>query len=289
MSTQILTKEINLENNFEKHISIKERISQIFPDTTVHAVSVDYDETPSKNQSILEHTLAIHGLAAAIFHAYNKHQHLRLTPDDIWLTIAQGVSQHINYNAEKFRYSFVNHEGKKEISVWVNDILHHTNSNSRLEGDWPEAVNRLVVKTDQAVEKIDIKSLLECDFSTTTKNSLTASRIVLLDMVKAYFTYKMMFLCGIPKVTLEGTLEDWTKLQEKVIELRRWNLDMDFWFNRLDPVICKLIETYNGEVDEDFWARIVTSEGFGSGSRGIVGGWLSAFYPYEKDGGKVGE
>ena len=140
MSTQILTKKIKLENNFEKHISIKERISKIFPDTTVHAVSVDYDETPSKNQLVLERTLTSHGLAAAIFHAYNKHQHLRLTPDDIWLTIAQGVSQHINYNAEKFRYSFVNHKDKKEINVWVRDILCH--KNSRLEGDWPEAVNR---------------------------------------------------------------------------------------------------------------------------------------------------
>ena len=63
---------------------------------------------------MLEYTQTSHGLAAAIFHAYNKHQHLLLTPDDIWLTIAQGVSQHINYNAEKFRYSFVNHEGKKK-------------------------------------------------------------------------------------------------------------------------------------------------------------------------------
>src|SRR6266516_1528731 len=113
MSTQILTKKINLENNLEKHISIKDRISQVFPNTNVHAISVD-DETPSRNQSVLERTLTSHGLAAAIFHAYNNHQHLRLTPDDIWLTIAQGVSQHINYNAEKFRYSFVNHEGKKK-------------------------------------------------------------------------------------------------------------------------------------------------------------------------------
>ena len=80
-----------------------------------------------------------------------------------------------------------------------------------------------MVQTDQAVEKIDIKSLLECDFSTTTKNSLTASRIVLLDMVKAYFSYKLCTMCGIPKITLEGTLEDWEHLQEKVIELRRLN------------------------------------------------------------------
>jgi hypothetical protein len=283
MSTQILTKKVNLENDLEKHISIKYRFSQNFPDTNVHAISVDYDETP---QTVLEETLTSHGLAAAIFHAYNKHQHLRLTPDDVWLTIAQGVSQHINFNAEKFRYSFVNHEGKKEIGIGAQDILYY--KNSRLEGDWPEVVNRLVVKTDKAVEKIKIKSLLECDFSTTTKNSLTASRIVLLDMVKKYFSYKVYCMCGIPKVTLEGTLEDWTKLQEKVIELRRLNLNMDFWLDRLDPVICKLIETYKGEVDEDFWAKIVSSRMFGSGGGySIVGGWMSAFYPYEKSGKKI--
>src|SRR5436305_573998 len=100
-------------------------------------------------------------------------------------------------------------QGKMSTQILTKKI----NLENNLEGDWPEVVNRLVVKTDQAVEKIDIKSLLECDFSTTTKNSLTASRIVLLDMVKAYFTYKVCLECGIPKVTLEGTLEDWTKLQ----------------------------------------------------------------------------
>ncbi len=107
MSTQILTKEINLKNNIEEHIPIKDRISQIFPDTNVHAISVDYDETPSNKQSVLKQTMTSHGLATAILHAYNHHQHLRLTPDDIWLTIAQGVSRHINYNAEKFRSRFV--------------------------------------------------------------------------------------------------------------------------------------------------------------------------------------
>ncbi|CAG8675443.1 9779_t:CDS:2, partial [Dentiscutata heterogama] len=48
-------------------------------------------------------------------------------------------------------------------------------------GDWPEVVNRLVAETDKYVKKIDLKELLECDFSTTTSSSLTASRIVLLD------------------------------------------------------------------------------------------------------------
>ncbi|PKC54827.1 hypothetical protein RhiirA1_309325, partial [Rhizophagus irregularis] len=214
-----------------------------------------------------------HGLAAAIFHAYSNHQHLLLTPDDIWLTIAQGVSQHINYNAEKFRYRFVNHEGKKEIAIPITGIL---NSNgSLLEGDFPETIDRLVVKTNEAVEKIDVKSLLECDFSTTTKSSLTASQIVLLDMLKEYFSYKGYITCGIPKITLEGTLEDWTKLQEKVIQLRQLDLDMDFWLDRLDPVIWKLVETYKGNIDEEFWSKIISKQSFGSGP--IIAGWTTAF------------
>ncbi|RIA99452.1 hypothetical protein C1645_705546, partial [Glomus cerebriforme] len=275
MSTQILTKEINLENGLVEHTSVKDKISKFFPDTNIHVISVDYDET------LLKYPTANHGLAAAILQAYNHHQHLRLSPDDIWLTIAQGVSQHINHNAEKFRSRFVNHEGKKEIIVFVDDILYR--GDYLLEGDWPEAVNRLVVATDQAVEKIDIKSLLECDFSTTTKNSLTASRIVLLDMVKEYFSYKLGICCGIPKVTLEGTLEDWEKLQEKVIQLRRLDLDMDFWLDRLDPVVWKLVETYKGEVDEEFWAKIISRQIRGSGMDTIEG-WMAAFYPYRKNG-----
>ncbi|EXX61288.1 uncharacterized protein OCT59_028617 [Rhizophagus irregularis] len=267
-----------------KNISIKDYISQNFRNTNVHAISVDYDETPSNEHSVLKDTVTSHRLAAAIFYAYSNHQHLLLTPDDIWLTIAQGVSQHINYNAEKFRYRFVNHEGKKEIAIPITGIL---NSNgSLLEGDWPKAIDRLVVKTNEAVEKIDVKSLLECDFSTTTKSSLTASQIVLLDMLKEYFSYKGYITCGIPKITLKGTLEDWTKLQEKVVQLRQLDLDMDFWLDRLDPVIWKLVETYKGNVDEEFWSKIISKKSFGSGPI-IVTGWTTAFYPYKINGKKL--
>src|SRR3954468_17419122 len=133
MSTQVLTKKVNLENNLYEHISVKDKISQNYSDTKIHAISADYDGTSSNNQSILNDTMASHGLAAAIFHAYYNHQHLRLTPDDIWLTIAQGVSHHINFNAEKFRTRFVNHEGKKDINIFIDGILY--SEDSRLQGD----------------------------------------------------------------------------------------------------------------------------------------------------------
>ncbi|CAG8706018.1 1742_t:CDS:1, partial [Dentiscutata heterogama] len=154
-----------------------------------------------------------------------------------------------------------------------------------LDGNWPEAVNRLVTKTDERIERIDLKELLECNFSTTTSSSLTASRIVLLDMVKSYFNYKLRFRCGIPKITLEGTLQDWAKLQEKVVKLRKLNLDLDFWLDRLEPVIWNLIATYLGEVDEDFWGRIVKIDKvFGSGGGTYITGWMLAFFPYNRSG-----
>ncbi|CAG8643464.1 16878_t:CDS:1, partial [Dentiscutata heterogama] len=127
--------------------------------------------------------------------------------------------------------------------------------------------------------------LLECNFSTTTQTSLTVSRIVLLDAVKAYFEYEVYTRCGIPKVTLEGTLEDWTKLQEKVVHLRKLNLKLDFWLDRLEPVIWNLVATYRGEINHDFWGRIVKiDEVHGSGGGTFVSGWLMNFFPYNRAG-----
>ncbi|CAG8845709.1 36211_t:CDS:2, partial [Gigaspora margarita] len=61
--------------------------------------------------------------------------------------------------------------------------------------------------------------------------------------------------CGIPKVTLEGTLEDWMKLYEKVANLRKLNLELDFWIDRV----------------------------FGSGGGTYISGWLMNFFSYSGD------
>ncbi|CAG8767983.1 13615_t:CDS:1, partial [Cetraspora pellucida] len=113
-STQILAKHIELNNELKPHIPAKEILAQRFKNQRIHAVSVDYDNSTNSKTTVLKDPVCSNGFVAAIFHAYNNHQHLRLSPDDVWLTIAQGVSRHINYNAEKFRSRFVNHEGKKD-------------------------------------------------------------------------------------------------------------------------------------------------------------------------------
>lgn len=48
--------------------------------------------------------------------------------------------------------------------------------------------------------------------------------------------------CGLPKVKLLGTLDDWVKLKEATLRLKEFELD--WWIDRLVPVLDKLISEY---------------------------------------------
>ncbi|KAG9305398.1 hypothetical protein G9A89_011531 [Geosiphon pyriformis] len=62
---------------------------------------------------------------------------------------------------------------------------------------------------------------------------------------------------------------------------------MDFWLDRLEPVIWKLVETYRGNIDQDFWSKVIMSKGGGSGMPVYWDGWISAFFPYDNTGHKL--
>ena len=52
---------------------------------------------------------------ATVHAAYSEYYPLVLTPDVIWMCIAQGFAKHVNCNAEKLRHLFVQHKDKKEL------------------------------------------------------------------------------------------------------------------------------------------------------------------------------
>ena len=65
------------------------------------------------------------------------------------------------------------------------------------------------------------------------------------------------------------------------------------WVSALLPIIDKFIDTYNGDVDKDFWdmcIKCVPSEGSGglydggySADNGLCG-WVLNFFPYNTNG-----
>ncbi|GAQ90139.1 hypothetical protein KFL_006050020 [Klebsormidium nitens] len=223
------------------------------------------------------------GLFQAIETAYSGHHNLHLRPDDIMLAIAQGVSAHLSYkdNAEKYRKVFVDHDGKETIKV---DATQSLTGDSRLL-KWPRCVQLIVDQLNERV-KGDTCQLLVNDFSTTDDISKTASQVVLMDTMKHYFEYILDITCGIPAVKLQGSLEDWHRLLAKARALRALEIGLDRWLDDLEPVLEKLIDTYSGNVDQDWWSRVLTGrESYGSGGpRRYYDGWFSAFFPYTAEG-----
>lgn len=56
-------------------------------------------------------------------------------------------------------------------------------------------------------------------FSTTTETDNIVASATAMCTLQAYFTYKYSLLCGIPQVTLLGSVQDWTRLRQKVERL----------------------------------------------------------------------
>jgi hypothetical protein len=59
----------------------------------------------------------LNGFVLAVHEAYSNHYTLRLTPDDLWTVVTQGVGHHVQMNAERLRSKFVAHAGKQLIKV----------------------------------------------------------------------------------------------------------------------------------------------------------------------------
>jgi hypothetical protein len=286
-STQKITDKLEQKNERLEHKDVKVYFKPWSDKIKLHAFSSDFAENSDSNPtSIIWNHASSHGFVSAIIHAYTLHQHLRFSPDDVWLTITQGVSTHIVKNAERFRYLFVNHEGQENVTIDAEDIIGRLNGN--FIGDWPQAIARLSDYIDKRVKKVGLKQHFECDFSTSTNASITASQIILLDAMKKYFRYNMRGGCGIPKVTLDGTLEDWLHLQEKVAKIRDLGLKLDFWLDRLEPVIAQFVSTYKGNVDEKFWSMVIFDVPYGSGSlTPCWNGWIGALFPYGESGFQI--
>ncbi len=164
-----------------------------------------------------------HGFINAILTAYNNHLPLVLCPDDFWLLISLAVSKFLGSDpemAEKYRYSFVEHEGKKELVV---DGLQYgiapKSPKANKEG-WPGFVAEIcsLVKSNT---KTQISDIMTTPFSTSGEVEKTVMGVTLMESMKNYFSYKCMMLCGIPEITLEGTSQDFQSIIDRMEKLEQ--------------------------------------------------------------------
>ncbi len=213
--------------------------------------------------------------------AYQNHYPVTISPDIAWLLICQGFSHHLNNNAEALRPLLVNFDGKKELSVLRNMTGTAGLAVFPWESVFPEFVQQISAYTGR-----ELIENLSADFTTTTPASLIAGQITIMESMKEFFNYKVVMIgCGIPEVTIEGSVKDWEKILKRLDYLSQY--DLEWWTSELKPVIQKIIDTKRGKFDKDFWMNMVKYHKIGIyGSYDGIDGWFLKFYPYLGDGFK---
>ena len=212
-----------------------------------------------------------HPLLGALHTAFAFHHPICLSPDIIWLTLTQGLAHHINMNAEELRHHFVQHSGKLKIKVRRDDFVKGSADNPWAEvfGEFSEQIHQHIGKAHE---------LIVANFSTTGPIERAASEVVLLDAMQSYFEYEVVSLCGIPTIKLEGTVEDWRSIAQRVEEFARFGLE--WWVEPLRPILKEFVAAAAGSVNTEFWDSIYKYQGpEGSGSPYITG-WVAKLFPY---------
>ena len=189
-----------------------------------------------------------HPMVAATSLAFNDHRRLTLSPDAIWLLIAQGFANHVNANAETLRRRLVNHQGKLEIEVRRDDFVKDSPENP-----WPEVFEEFAAHIRRHIGE-ETHELLRPTFSTTGPTEQAAADIVLLDTMQSYFDYVLLSFCGIPAITLEGTVADWQSIARRARDLARF--DLGWWIDVLTPILDQFVEAASGRADRRFWQSI---------------------------------
>jgi len=215
-----------------------------------------------------------HPLIEALELAFRDHRPVRLSPDVIWLTICQGIACHIRENAERLRSALVSHMGPRTLThVSPHPPGTPENPWDRVVGAWGDLVRAELGPTHE---------LFVADFSTTGPAERIASQIVLLDAMQGYFDYvAMRVICGIPAIALEGSTEDWERIEDRVEGFARLDLGLDWWWKPLRPILRQFTSASRGEVDARFWQSIFrVHRPFEICHPHSMFGWAAVLFPY---------
>ncbi|KDR84407.1 hypothetical protein GALMADRAFT_237259 [Galerina marginata CBS 339.88] len=214
------------------------------------------------------------GFVQAVTHAYNRHHHLIIRPDDVWIAILSQLSIYVNKHAESLRSQFVAHKGKAKLTVIA--------SGSRHTVDFGGLAKQMTDKIGENIVNPSLKTWILPNFTTTTPNDTVVCSVMMMATMKTYFDYEMT-MCGLPSVTLEGEKSDWEKLYQRVDTLETFGDEPKAWAKLLRPVLRRFAEAFNGEPDIDFWNKVSHHYSLGSGTQ-YLSGWITAFCVWDSEG-----
>ncbi len=254
------------EKEFGKTVSLSSVLGQWFPHQKLHALSRENVTIPATkgSRSLLIQT---------IHHCYNQHFPLGLRPEVLWYAIVSEIAIHTKLNPKECAHLFTFKPDQVQ-TVRVRD-------DSLVLGSPDNNWGRTIQLFEEAMREFlppQTLGIFVPDFSTQTQESRVATMVSFMDAASPFFEYRVSTLCGIPRIRLHGSVQDWALILENTRTLSQQVPGLESWFENLLPVLGKLKATAEGERDLDFWKSIYKVSG-GSGGPHITG-WITAFSAY---------
>jgi len=192
-------------------------------------------------------TFKDHPVLYGYYKAWVDHCPISISPNIIWQLILNGIIQHINVNSEEYRHNFVEFKDKKILKVKI----YKDNPNINKE-DWETFINNISKQIKENTKK-DIYDNIVLNFTTNTKDLLLVQQISSMSILKQYFEYEfeISIICGFPYIELEGEIEDWQLILNKIQKFK--NLGIDNWIEIIEKILIKIINSKKGEIDMHFW------------------------------------
>jgi hypothetical protein len=237
---------------------------------------------PDSDVPIVEFVYQHSIFVSAVYDAFYHHYPLKLNPNVVWLTIVQGFASYVNRNVEALRDQFVSHQDKEKITIFRPDFRYGSPTN-----DWPSVFPQFAAEIE-AKTKAGIRELLESNFSNTTATDRVCSHIALMDVCQGYFDYGIRGGCGIPRIDLLGSVEDWRLVRRKAEALsqfdRQGKSHLSAWLSALLPALAHFVAAAEGSPDVAFWGSVCNLCGLSGMTGSPVTGWVSVLFPYFQDG-----
>ena len=178
------------------------------------------------------------------------------------------------------RNFFVQHEGKKELTVVTGPSIYGT--------DYAWFFDQMAKEIKANINKPRfVDAMASPNFSTTTPIHRLVANVVLMKSLEEFFSYVQYTFCGIPQIEMKGKLQDWELLPKKIADLRELIRPLEqlgklgerdgrqSWWDRVITVANKLVDTFNDKPDSEWWSKIISRKSYGSGAPEFNGWFMT--------------
>lgn len=215
-----------------------------------------------------------HPFLAAAHWAFADHRPLALSPDMIWQLLVQMAAEEVHAAPEKYRGLFSEHaHGHRTLEVRRDHFILGRNDNN-WPGVFAELERRVVSKAPDSPAR-DFAHV----FSTSSATEIAARQVVLLKAASPFYNYQMSTWCGIPRIELHGTVDDWRWIRTRLHGLQQFNMERRV--KAMMPVLDECVAAAEGKATPAFWKSYYKYDSESGSS--YVSGWINVFFVGEDD------